>query len=138
VNLSQLKEFDVVTFAYEADKPGFPKPGMQPPNPYLYDANPLIVLTDIRMIKGKHLLYGLNANYLMTKFARGRLILSFREGSTGTTGNAYINKSVYDRTIHSYRLDRVKSELFKPRNVVVDRDLLTSMANWKQIKKKDK
>ena len=76
VNLNELQEFDVVTFEYEAETPGFPKKGIQPPNPNLYDANPLVILTEIKKDKkGRHILYGMNANYLMNKFARGKLIL---------------------------------------------------------------
>ena len=134
INLANVEEFDVLAFAYKAESPGFPKPGISPPNPNIFDANPLIVVMSIKLVKGRHIIYGLNVNYLMNRMDRGKLILSTRQGQAGNSG-AYINESIFDRTIHCYRLDRIKSELFKPRNVIVDIDLLTSMANWKLINK---
>ena len=131
VNLPELEEFDVITFSYKAESPGFPKKGIQPPNPNLYDANPLIVLTEVKMVNGKRIIYGMNANYLMNRIARGKLILANRR-------EKYVSKSLYERMIHAYRLDRIKSNLYRPRNVVLDKDLLTSLGNWKQVEKRPK
>ncbi len=129
VNLPELKEFDVITFAYQAEESGVARKGMNPPNPNLYDANPMIVLTDWKRVNGKMIIYGLNANYLFSKFAKGRLIFAMREERD-------VARPIYDRTIHAYRLDRVKSALYMPRDFLLDKDLLTSLANWKLAKKR--
>ena len=125
MNLNQLEEFSVITFAYEAEKPGFPKRGLQPPNPNLYDANPLIVVTDIKRDKrGKILLYGMNVNYVFSLVDRGKMIVAVRNESN-------VNTNIYDRAIHCYRLDRIKSSLYSPRNLTLDPEILNSMGNWK-------
>ena len=125
MNLNELEEFSVVTFAYDAEKPGFPKRGLQPPNPNLYDANPLIVVTDIKRDKKlKLLMYGMNVNYVFSLVDRGKMIVAVRNEKN-------VNTQIYDRAIHCYRFDRIKSSLYSPRNLTLDPEILNSMGNWK-------
>jgi len=122
-----LEPGDAITFVYQAESPGFPKPGLSPLNENVYDANPFVVLTDVKRIKGKVIVYGLNVNYLRSRMDRGKTVLSLRLDRS-------ISKRNYVQMIHAYRLDRLQSSIYKAVNIISDKEILTTIPLWREVK----
>jgi len=122
INYSELKGGEIVTFAYQAERPGLP--GTQ-----LYDAVPLIAVMSVKRSRkdGRVLIAGLNTHYLEDKFDRGRIIFSMRSGVT-TFG-----KRLKNQMIHNYLTRNMRSPIYKLGNAVLDPALLESGAVWESI-----
>jgi len=126
-SLGEIDSGDFLTFIYEADKAGTNKQTHLMEN--LYDANPFIYVLEAKRNKtdGRIIITGLNTNYLHFKREKARIVASLNILNR-------TQKSLYKRMIHTYRLDRVKSPLFKAVDVVADAMLLTSTADWQSIR----
>lgn len=118
----------MVFFGYKAVESGFPVPGVTAPRIDLYDSLPLILITQISRVRssGKILMSGMNINYLDSMFDRGKVILSIRM-------NAKIPSRLYRQMIHSYRLDRLKTPVFKSPSVTADAEILNTFGDFKQL-----
>lgn len=125
-DLQELKPYDFISFLYEAKTPGVSK--VHNLDESLYDANPFLFLLRARRDNktGKILVTGLNAHYLSFTTDKARVIASLRL-------NNRVNKRYYQKLIHTYRLDRIKSPLFKAVDVIADAYLLKSGADWTSV-----
>ena len=127
VSPTGVKASDVVFFGYEAKTSGFPKEGLTPPFPDLYDALPLILVTQVARTKSSKLLVsGMNVNYLETRIDRGKVVLSLRF-------KAKIPSRLYRQMIHTYRVDRMKTPMFVVPDIIADPNIFNSFGEFKQV-----
>lgn len=128
VQLGQVKPGLVIFFEYKAESSGFPKQGLNPPYPDMYDSLPLIVVTDVSRSKtnNKVLITGCNVNYLNTKFNKGRVVFSLKTSSR-------IPSKLYKQMVHAYRLDRIQTSLYEIPDVVVDPNVYNALGSFKRL-----
>ncbi len=122
-SVSELSKGDVVQFLYKATSSGM-KPKVGQPDINLYDAFPLVYLTDLKISKDrKALLYGCNIHYLPKTIDRGKLIIAVNVLNR-------IPASLHKQTIHAYRVDRVQSKFYRSIDVVRDKDVALTLPVW--------
>lgn len=126
VTLGSLQQGDVIQFAYQAQTPGFPPETNLVADHRIYDATPHIVLFDLQSRKGLTYLQGCNVNYFEKQVDRTKVVLTLR-------ANLRFNKRLFGRMIHQYRLDRIKSPLYKDIDVTTDALILDTIATWKRL-----
>ena len=126
VTLGSLGEGDVIQFAYEAKTPGFPPDTNLVTDYMIYDATPHIVLFDIYSKKGMMYLVGCNVNYFEKQVDRAKIVLTLRTGLR-------FNKRMYGQMVHQYRLDRIKSPLYRDIDITTDALVLDTIASWKRL-----
>jgi hypothetical protein len=108
----------VLTFIYNAQKPGLK-------NTSLFDSNPEIVFLGLKKSEeGKLYVVGANAHYLERKVDRGKVILRLRTGTR-------LPSKLFPQMVHAYRLDKIISPVYRAIDVVADASILLSEAVWK-------
>ena len=127
-SLNELSPADFITFVYKAESPGVNKKthGI---DAKIYDATPFIYLLDVKRSKNNILLTGLNSNYLNFAREKARVLVSIRL-------NGRMNRKFYQQCIHSYRLDRIQSSLYRAVDLVADAYLLKLSANFRDVESK--
>ena len=90
----------------------------------LYDSTPLIVVLNS---DSKHLL-GLNIHYFDVVSEKTRFIVKMRLGKN-------FDQRLIKKSIHLYRLDRIRSRIYEVNNLIADQKVLSSAANWVTVKK---
>lgn len=76
-SLYELEEGCVVQFLYKAGSPGFPKSGLNPSNPNIYDASPLVYVSKTSRSKDNNIIItGANLYYLPSKIDKSKVVIS--------------------------------------------------------------
>jgi len=122
-SVTDLGKGDVVQFLYKAHSSGM-NPKVGHPDKNLYDAFPLVDLTDLKRTKDrKTILYGCNLHYLPRVVDKNKVIIAINVLNR-------IPTSLHKQTIHAYRLDRVQSKFYKSIDVVKDKDIALTLPVW--------
>ena len=114
-------------YLYKAESPGFPRKGLNPINPNVYDAASLVYVSKVHRSKdGKVLLTGANLHYLPGKVDKSKVIISINILDR-------VQTSLYQMCVHAYRADRVKSKIYKIMDAAVDSQILLTLPVWTPI-----
>jgi hypothetical protein len=128
-SFTEIEDGDVIQFLYRAETPGYPSTERNPSRRHLYDYAPLVYVSKVERSKNrKVLITGANIHYLPMKVDKGKVIASINILNRVPT-------SLYKKTVHAYRVDRLKSKIYKVLDIAIDAQMLLSFPEWKDVRR---